>query len=190
MVKVELDSSAHWFSSARLRGGSMGGNHEKRISRLREPLVLSLAYLLGFVFLYSSSVHLANPYAFLSHVYSYGIVSERIGVIGATLLPSLQLTIGVALLFFSGLRRTAFLIATIFLLGFTGLQLQAWLRGLNISCGCFSNGHEDPINGLTIGRTALLFALSLVGFIMTTRTQKIGFEVETRGQPTLSSISG
>ncbi len=168
----------------------MGRNHEKRISRFRQPMVLSLAYLLGFVFLYSSSVHLANPYAFLSHVYSYGIVSERIGVIGATLLPSLQLTIGVAFLFFSGLRRSAFLIAAILLLGFTGFQLQAWLRGLNISCGCFSNGHEDPINWMTISRTALLCGLSLVGFILTTRIQKIDFAGETRVQPTLPSITG
>ncbi len=168
----------------------MGGNYERRISRIRALGVLCLAYLLGFVFLYSSSVHLANPYAFLSHVYSYGVVSESIGVIGATLLPGLQLTIGVALLFFSGLRRSAFLIAAILLLGFTGFQLQAWLRGLNISCGCFSNGHEDPINWLIISRTAFLFALSVVGFMLTTRTQKAGFEVETRVQPTLSSISG
>jgi len=154
----------------------MAGYRENRSNSVRERVALVLAYLIGFVFLYSSSVHLANPYAFLSHIYSYGVVSERVGIVGATLLPSLQLTIGVSLLFFSRLRRTGLLIASILLLGFTGLQLQAWLRGLNIACGCFSNSHEDPINWFTISRTGLLFAAALAGYLLNSRFSKPGIK--------------
>lgn len=162
----------------------MVGSPEKMINQVRERVIVGLAYFLGFILLYSSSIHLANPYAFLSSIYSYDIVSERIGFIAAILLPSLQLTIGIALLFFTGLRKIAFFVAMILMLGFTVLQYQAWLRGLNIACGCFSSSHEDPINWFTISRTFLFFVIAVTGLILTKRENQEYSHLDTANQST------
>jgi hypothetical protein len=147
----------------------MDGIREKESSRSRAAFLFVASLLFGFVFLYSANVHLSNPYSFLSHTYSYDVVSETIGVVVASFLPSMQLVIGVAILFFPGLRPFCFLGATALLLAFTCFQLQAHLRGLNISCGCFSNNNEDPITWVTIGRTAILSAIGIVSCVLTWR---------------------
>ena len=132
--------------------------------------VVGFAYCLAFAFLYSSAIHMGNQYAFLSHVYSYRILPERLSVVVATFLPCFQLNLGLALLFFPSLRSTGFLIASILLFVFAGLQTQALVRGLNISCGCFSSNH-DPISLFTIGRTLFFFLISLIGFILASLSQ-------------------
>ena len=137
----------------------MDGIRDNESKRWGTFFLFGASLLLGFVFAYSANVHLSNPYSFLSHVYSYDVVSESFGIGVAAVLPSLQLVIGIALLFFPRLRPSCFLAATALLFAFTGFQLQAHLRGLNISCGCFSNISEDPITWVTIGRTAGLFVI-------------------------------
>jgi putative oxidoreductase len=138
----------------------MDGIRDNPSKRRGEVFVFLASLLLGFVFLVSANVHLSNPYGFLSHVYSYDVVSESLGIVVAAFLPSLQLVVGIALLFFPRLRPFCFLAATVLLFAFTVFQLQAHLRGLNIACGCFSNNSEDPITWLTIGRTATLFVIA------------------------------
>lgn len=139
----------------------MSGMRKKASKRLREAFLFVASMLFSFVFMYSANVHMSNPYSFLSHIYSYDVVSESLGVIVAAVLPSMQLVIGVAILFFPTLRSHCFLGATALLLIFTGFQLQAHFRGLNISCGCFSNSDDDPITWVTIGRTAILSAIGI-----------------------------
>jgi hypothetical protein len=138
----------------------MDGIRKKGSNRFRDVFLFGASLLLGFVFVYAANVHLSNPYSFLSHVYSYDVVSESLGILIAAVLPSLQLVIGIALLFFSRLRRFCFIAATALLFAFTAFQLQAHLRELNIACGCFSNNSVDPITWVTIGRTATLFVIA------------------------------
>jgi putative oxidoreductase len=141
----------------------MDGIPTRENNRCRRVFLFGASLLLGFVFLYSANVHLNNPYSFLSHVYSYGVVSERMGIVVAAILPGVQMVLGVAILFFPRLRPVGFLFAAALLFVFTGFQLQAHLRGLNIACGCFSNHSDDPITLLTIGRTATLFTIAISG---------------------------
>jgi hypothetical protein len=79
----------------------MDGIRKSASNRLREVFLLGASLLLGFVFVYSANVHLSNPYSFLSNVYSYDVVSESFGIVVAAFLPSMQLAVGIALLFFS-----------------------------------------------------------------------------------------
>jgi len=144
----------------------MDGIRKSSSNRLREVFLLGASLLLGFVFVYSANVHLSNPYSFLSNVYSYDVVSESFGIVVAAFLPSMQLAVGIALLFFPRLRPFCFLAATALLFAFTGFQLQAHLRGLNIACGCFSNDRDDPITWVTIGRTSTLFVIATLCSLM------------------------
>ena len=140
----------------------MDGIRKKGINRFRNDFLFGASLLLGFVFVYAANVHLSNSYGFLSHVYSYDVVSESLGIFVAAFLPSFQLVLGIALLFFSRLRPFCFFAATVLLFAFTAFQLQAHLRELNIACGCFSNNTEDPITWVTIGRTAALFVIAIL----------------------------
>jgi putative oxidoreductase len=147
----------------------MDGIRDKVSKRWAEPFLFGASLLFGFVFMVSANVHLSNPYRFLSHVYSYDVVSERLGIVVAAFLPSLQFVVGIALLFFPRLRPFCFRTATVLFFAFTGFQLQAHLRGLNISCGCFSNNSDDPISWLTIGRNAILLVIGITCCCLTWR---------------------
>jgi uncharacterized membrane protein YphA (DoxX/SURF4 family) len=69
----------------------------------------------------------------------------------ATILPSLELLCGLSLIL--GLYpRTSALLITLMLIGFTILIISALLRGLDISCGCFT---QDP-NASKIGYIKIL----------------------------------
>jgi len=150
----------------------MDGIRQKASNQSTETFLFLASLLLGFVFVYSANVHLSNPYSFLSHVYSYDVVSESLGFVVAALLPSMHLAIGIALLFFPNLRPFCFGAATALLFAFTAFQLQAHLRGLNIACGCFSNNTEDPITWVTIGRTATLSLIATLCCCLTWQTWK------------------
>ncbi len=127
-------------------------------------LVTLSAYSLAAVFIYSSLVHLQNPYAFLGSIYSYSLTTRWLGVAAAMLFPSLQLTLGLVLLFRRSDWPSAFFLSGILLLLYTIVQVIALWRGLNISCGCFGRPDGNPINWLTVSRTALLGITACVGF--------------------------
>jgi putative oxidoreductase len=150
----------------------MDGSRQKASNRSTETFLLLASLLLGFVFVYSANVQLSNPYNFLLHVYSYDVLSESLGFFVAALLPSMHLAIGIALLFFPNLRPFCFRAATALLFAFTGFQLQAHLRGLNIACGCFANNNENPITWMTIGRTATLSAIGIACCYLTWRKRE------------------
>ena len=132
----------------------------------KRRLVSAIALGLAFVFIYSSSLHIGNPYSFLSHIHSYDVVAEHLAIVAAMLLPSMQLTIALSLLFLPTLRRAAFMLSTCLLALFFIFQMQAQVRGLNIACGCFSSGDENPINWITISRTGALLSISVLALVL------------------------
>lgn len=107
--------------------------------------------------------HLDNQFYFLATIYSYEIVGESMGQFLALGIPALQLTITIALLFDSHARRVAFLFAMLLFVLFTAAQVSAWVRELNISCGCFGSADTSPIGPLSISLAAGGFVLSLLG---------------------------
>jgi hypothetical protein len=54
-------------------------------------------------------------------------------------------------------------LATLFLLfGFAAVQTSAWVRGLDISCGCFGPGHDSPIGWFSLSLVYGLLTLSVI----------------------------
>jgi len=76
----------------------------------------------------------------------------------ATILPSLELLCGLGLILGLYPRASALLI-TCMLAGFTILIISALLRGLDISCGCFT---QDP----NLNKIGYVKILENVGMIM------------------------
>lgn len=97
-----------------------------------------LVGLLGVLMLWAAVSKLANPTDFLGSIYAYQLPLPK-GLLQATavVLPWLELLCG--LLLVAGLwADTALLLLTSLLVVFVLATGQAWLRGIEIGCGCFS----------------------------------------------------
>ena len=124
-----------------------------------------LRLLVGGIFVWSGSAHLANPYYFLSTVYQYELTSAPVGMLIASYLPFLELLLAVCLL--SGIcRRPTWILTTLLLITFASVQGSALSRGLLISCGCFGPEINRPVDVTSLSFTSGLAVLSLLAMII------------------------
>ncbi|MDR1478203.1 MAG: hypothetical protein LBJ00_04610 [Planctomycetaceae bacterium] len=115
-----------------------------------------LTWFLGIVLLVAAIPHLVNPYYFLGSVYAYKLVDPGVGQLVAILFPFVLLVLAILLLARILIDTTHLACAFLFLC-FAVVQTIAFLRGLDISCGCFGPEHET-----TIGLKTLFFVYSLL----------------------------
>jgi len=102
------------------------------------PLQAILAFALATVFTYAGIVKILDPSEFAIAIETYQILPYEAGVALALLLPWIEIIAATALLiprFRPGALLTIGGLCIIFLFGI----LQAWLRGLDIQCGCFGS---------------------------------------------------
>lgn len=126
---------------------------------------------IGAVLVKSAILHLQNSYAFLASVYSYDLMSPNLGVLVAALLPSIQLALGVMLLFFGDRRVVGLICCALMFLSFSVIQMITLWRGLNISCGCFGASIENPVGPASIIYAGALGVLS-AGVAMSLRAKR------------------
>ncbi len=129
---------------------------------IRDILIALLRVILGIVFIFASIEKIADPGAFASSISGYRIVSSGPALLIATVLPWIELLCGFGLLV--GLfERGSALLALIMLTVFTVAVLSALWRGLDISCGCYT---QDPTAGRIgwwkVGEDTVLIAISLL----------------------------
>jgi uncharacterized membrane protein YphA (DoxX/SURF4 family) len=120
--------------------------------------VCLIQIVLAAVFVFAGTVKAADPNAFAEEIMRYQLVPWPMAVMLALWLPFLEIAAGAGMII-PGLRTGALAILTALLFTFTVALLSAWLRGLNIDCGCFGPalGHQTVIQGL--GRDGLLLAM-------------------------------
>ncbi len=100
-------------------------------------LLLGLRVFLGLAFVVASVDKVADPIAFGVSVANYKLLPDSMALLTATLLPWVELLCGLALL--AGvLVRGSSLLLTCLLLVFIAAVLSAMVRGLDITCGCFT----------------------------------------------------
>lgn len=102
--------------------------------------ILALRVLLGLAFVVGSLEKIVDPDAFGFSISNYRIFPAFIIPVPATILPWMELLCGLSILFGVLLRGSSLMVATM-LVVFTLAVLSAMLRGLDITCGCFTN---DP----------------------------------------------
>jgi hypothetical protein len=133
--------------------------------RAAERVATCVCVFVGGMFLYSGLVKVQQPYDFLSGVYSFGLFSRSVGVLVATMIPSCEIVIGLALIART-CERGALLLAAILCVAFVGVRSLASRDGHVISCYCFGEtsgiGGHDGWRGLVLSATTLasvVFAL-------------------------------
>lgn len=107
-------------------------------------LVLLVARLvLAWVFISAGLPKIQDPVAFAASIDGFRIISGSLTLWVAVVLPWLELIIGVGLLI-PGLRRASAWTIMLLLGLFIALHGSAWIRGLDINCGCFGESADSP----------------------------------------------
>ncbi|MDX9802396.1 MAG: MauE/DoxX family redox-associated membrane protein [Spirochaetia bacterium] len=140
--------------------------HKKRRALMFKQLIthpytaLIGRVLLGVVFIYAGVSKILNPDQFAQGVMNYRIVPPVSVNLFAIVLPWLELVSGIFLLvgFLSG---GSIVIITVLMAIFSGAIASALLRGLDISCGCFSSNGAYTITIFYLIRDLFLFGLAL-----------------------------
>ncbi len=103
----------------------------------QKSLVVLIARLvLAGVFVMAALPKTQDPGAFATSVAAFRVIGPGLSGWVALLLPWLELIIGLGILI-PAIRRTSCALIGLLLLLFIALHTSAWVRGLDINCGCF-----------------------------------------------------
>jgi uncharacterized membrane protein YphA (DoxX/SURF4 family) len=120
-------------------------------NRTVDTFILAARLILGGAIVVASIGKIADPAAFAASIGHYHLLPSSTLLPVATVLPWLELLCGFGLIFGITLRANALLVFLMVLV-FTAGIASALGRGLDISCGCFT---QDPAAG-RIGWTKLV----------------------------------
>lgn len=130
---------------------------------MKTKQILQILLRIGFGLLlgYASIDKILHPYDFAQAVTNYRVIGESLSYLVATLLPYVELFTALCLITGFWLQ-SAIWMNLVLMWMFLILVLQAFLRGLDIHCGCFAVKGESTIGPMKIGENLLLAFLSLV----------------------------
>lgn len=122
-------------------------------------LSLALRLVLGAIFVYAAYLKLKEPWVvFAMSIDSYKLLPEWGVLLVAHTLPWFELALGLLLISGYGLPWAG-LVTTLQLLAFFSMMLRAYLKGLEIDCGCFGPG--EALTWKTLVRDGLLTVCSI-----------------------------
>lgn len=127
--------------------------------------VLIARLVLAGTFVIAALPKIQDPLTFATSVSAFRVIPPELSSWVALLLPWLELVIGLGILI-PMIRRTSGALIGLLLLAFIALHSSAWMRGLDISCGCFGaeTGETSTDYQWLILRNVLLFAITILVF--------------------------
>lgn len=137
------------------------------ITRMLTPRLLSLYFRLfiGGMFLFAGGMKVLDPHGFAQAVSNYRLLPEATVSLCAVVLPWIEIIVGLSLLVGIWVPGAA-LVASSLLILFAGALAISLVRGLDISCGCFSTDpSQGTITRLYLLRDLILIAMSVVIFV-------------------------
>jgi uncharacterized membrane protein YphA (DoxX/SURF4 family) len=114
---------------------------------------------LAAVFLAAALLKLRDVAGFYREIENYQVFPPVLAVGLAYYVPALELVAAVAVLV-PRWRRPGALVLGLLLAAFLGLLTSAWVRGLDISCGCFGVENFSANYPWLLARDTLLLALA------------------------------
>ncbi len=131
-----------------------------------------LRLLFGAVFIWSGAIKLKDPLSFADAVRNFEIVGDPIAPALALLVPCIEIVAGILTMLGRALWRGSVVVLIVSLVGFTIALASGWVRGLDISCGCF--GGSGAVNyPLVIGRNIGLLAMGVAIVFLQLRKQRL-----------------
>jgi uncharacterized membrane protein YphA (DoxX/SURF4 family) len=120
---------------------------------------IALRILVGGIFILAGIPKIIDPAAFSQTIANYQILPEALVNPAAIFLPWLELITG-ALIIAGIWLKGALVIYNLLMLTFISVLTYNTMRGLDISCGCFSQANGEVINIGTIIRDGLIIVPS------------------------------
>jgi uncharacterized membrane protein YphA (DoxX/SURF4 family) len=105
-----------------------------------KSLQVVLRWAIGALFVYAGVMKLGDPAAFAVDIRHYRILPHPGAVALALYLPWLEVVTGACMAAGKWSRGALIILGALMVL-FTGALLSAWVRGLDISCGCFGTAN-------------------------------------------------
>lgn len=138
--------------------------------------------VLGIVFIYASVDKILHPEAFARSVQNYRILPVESINLFAIILPWVEVVCGVLLLLglFTG---GTILLMTLLILVFLIALSSVVIRGIDISCGCFSSNGGERITFLYVLRDLILFALAFQALLYDRRVLSLDNLISKRNLP-------
>lgn len=117
---------------------------------------------IGAVFLYAGTIKALDPRGFQSDIMNYRILPYGVATAVALYLPWLEILCGLSML----TKRCLYgvlAVAAALMVVFTFALLSAWIRGVDISCGCFGAANGSANYPWLIARD--LAFLVMIGYV-------------------------
>lgn len=129
---------------------------------IRHALHWLLRVGLAAVWLYAGALKAIHPGRLQIDIERYRLVSAEVAWLAAAYLPGLKIILGLALLLWRRSPAPALLSAGLMAV-FTLALASAWVRGLDLNCGCFGGGSSGPPTyALWVLRDCALIAASVL----------------------------
>jgi len=119
---------------------------------------LFIRTFMGGLFVYAGVVKVWNPGEFFHDVLSYRILPDFLAAGLTWYLPYLEIVCGMMLFFRSFARESATVLLGLLVVFIVAL-FSAWIRGLDISCGCFGSQNDLGYHWMLLRNITLLGSL-------------------------------
>jgi len=121
-----------------------------------------LRWALAATFLYAGGAKVLDPARFVADLDNYQLVPAVVAYLIGLFVPWAEI-VGAAALLTGRWRLGGWLLTFLLGTGFAVFVGSAWLRGLDISCGCFGSGPQANVTGWATVRTSLFPLLAAAG---------------------------
>lgn len=139
----------------------------------KSPLVGVLSRLfLGGLFLFAAIIKMQDPHAFAVSISHYHLLPQPLWYPFALLLPCLEALCGVMLILGFWVEDSA-IVAGLMLIAFLSALVSAYIRGIQIECGCFSinqTGNSNILQAILRDLGLLLLVFQIIRSKPTWRT--------------------
>jgi len=125
-------------------------------------LLLIIRLFLGFVFVYAAVTKISEPEGFSQAIYNYKLLPIFLVNILAIILPWIELTAGVLLIFGISVKENSAILNGLLIIFIIAIVISLF-RGLDINCGCFGT-----VDGSKVGLIKILenIGLLILGYLL------------------------
>ena len=125
-------------------------------------LLLIIRLFLGFVFIYAAVTKISEPEGFSQAIYNYKLLPLFLVNILAIILPWIELTAGVLLIFGVSVKENSAILNGLLIIFIIAIVISLF-RGLDINCGCFGT-----VDGSKVGLIKILenIGLLILGYLL------------------------
>lgn len=132
------------------------------MEKLKFYLNWTLRLILAGTFAYAAVSKIVLPNEFFNSVRNYQLIPDSLSYMTAYFLPAFEVVISILILtkrFFTVSILSMIFMLAIFILAI----LSAWIRGLDINCGCFGSGAPEGYEMIILRDLAfLIFCVILI----------------------------